>query len=106
MNKVALTALVALCVISAPASAVTLRGTQSCGAWVNDRHGVYAVPNLTWVIGFLSGLALESNKDFLRGTDNDSISVWIDNYCHAHPLNDLSDASQELAVELVRRKGL
>jgi hypothetical protein len=61
-----------------------------------------------WVVGFLSGInwtggAVADVPDLLKGRDFDGFMAWIDNYCRAHPLNKLDEASSELLLELGRR---
>ena len=34
-----------------------------------------------------------------------AISVWLDNYCGAHPLDMLAVAADELIMELLRKGG-
>lgn len=91
------------------AQAVDVRSIRSCGAWIKDQQegnipGEAA--NRFWLLGFLSGFAVGANKDLLRGTDNDSIQLWVDNYCRANPLDDVIAAGHALAVELIRKKNL
>lgn len=86
---------------------VNIRGSRSCGDWASsEQSSMNKVVSVTWLVGYLSGLAWESNKDFLRGTDNPSIELWMDNYCKANPLKHISDGANELAAELIRQKGL
>lgn len=87
--------------------AVEVRGARSCGVWVKDRaekSEMRVNANQTWLVGFLSGLALGTDSNFLKHTDNDSLYLWVDNYCQKNPLNDIDDAGQELAIELMKRK--
>jgi hypothetical protein len=65
-----------------------------------------AMTNEAWLMGYLSGRASALNKDFLKGTDNESIYVWIDNYCRDNPTKDVDDAAKELVKELIQQKGL
>ena len=90
------------------ANAVEIRGLISCGVWVKDRveKEIGEVVNEMWLIGYLSGLATGANSDFLRGSDNESIFLWVDNYCRANPLKNLDDAGIYLAYELQKQKGL
>jgi hypothetical protein len=39
--------------------------------------------------------------DFLKGRDWDVLTAWIDNYCQAHPLDNLDKAAQQLFFELI-----
>jgi hypothetical protein len=87
------------------AQTIQLRGARSCGEWVKEK-GIQATGNQTWLIGYLSGIAVATNKSFLRGTDNQSIFLWVDNYCQANPLMSLADAGEILYFELVKQKNL
>jgi len=53
------------------AQALEIRGSRSCGKWVNERalKGLESVITETWFVGYLSGLAAANDKDFLKGTD-------------------------------------
>ena len=78
----------------------------SCGEWVvhREKSDTLALSNASWLVGYLSGLAVGSGKDYLSGTDNVSIYRWMDNYCRANPLRDLSYGGNALAAELAKRK--
>jgi hypothetical protein len=93
--------------INANANIMT-KAMPSCGQWVADKSQNYVFFRIdkTWILGFLSGFALYSNKDILRDTDNESIFLWIDNYCHENPLKELGDAGIHLFIELKKQKGL
>ena len=60
----------------------------------------------SWFLGYLSGRADESGRNFLKGTDSDSIFLWLDNYCQANPQMDLDKAGIDLARELMQLKGI
>lgn len=87
------------------AKTIEVRGIRSCGEWVSDREAL-ALGNQTWLVGYLSGLAVATNKQILSGTDNQSIYLWVDNYCRANPLRSLPDAGTALYFELVKQKNL
>ena len=67
---------------------------------------MHGAVNEAWFVGFLSGMAFESNKDLLKGTDNASITLWVTNYCQKNPLKSLSQAADELADELAKKRGI
>jgi hypothetical protein len=48
-----------------------------------------------WVLGFLSGIGFKGQAEDnpLQGTDNDGVFAWIDDYCRAHPVENISDAA-------------
>ncbi len=85
--------------------AVMVRGAPSCGSWVKNRADDSWLMRTegSWLVGYLSGRASASNKDFLRDSNNDSLFLWVDNYCQANPLMDLDDAGIELSKELMKR---
>jgi hypothetical protein len=83
------------------------RQPPSCGEWVvhREKSDMLALGNTSWLLGYLSGLAVSSGKDFLSGTDNSSIYKWMDSYCRANPLRDVSSGGNALAAELAKKKG-
>jgi hypothetical protein len=99
----------ALVLADAGAQGVGIRGGPSCGTWVNaesnhknTREGINF--GRTWVIGYLSGLASATGKDFwgrqnINLLSNDSVFLWIDNYCRSNPLKNLDDAAIILFAE-------
>jgi hypothetical protein len=87
------------------ARAIEVRGIRSCGEWVSDNKTL-ALGNQTWLLGYLSGIAVATGKQVLNGTDNQSIYLWVDNYCRANPLKSLPDAGNALYFELVKQKNL
>ena len=97
------------------ASAVEIRGSRSCSKWIeeklatNSTHEMNKIPILitrSWFLGYLSGRADESGKNFLKGTDSESIFLWLDNYCHANPNQTLDSGGTALARELMQMKGI
>lgn len=97
------------------ASAVEIRGSRSCSKWIeeklatNSTHEMNKIPILitrSWFLGYLSGRADASGKDFLKGTDSESIFLWLDNYCRANPEKSLESGGVALARELMQLKGI
>ena len=86
---------------------VEARQAPSCGGWIShrDKSDTLALGNTSWLLGYLSGLAVSRGKDFLAGTDNGSIYKWMDNYCRTHPLRDVGSGGIALAAELTKKKG-
>jgi len=73
----------------------------SCGKWVNTPKRTGDHERLRqWVLGYLSGVNMESSADFLRGRDADGLTVWIDNYCRRNPLHAITQATHALITEL------
>lgn len=90
------------------ASATTTVGAPSCGSWVSERakgQTMMTLAEQNWLVGYLSGVAVGAASDFLKGTDNASLFLWVDNYCRANPLKNLAAAGTELAVELDKQMG-
>lgn len=95
-------------------------GYDSCGAWSQGREaagtgntfaftlaGSDRLARESWVNGYISafnewllpydrGVA----RDLSEGTDAQGLMAWIDNYCSAHPLDQVVDATAALATEL------
>lgn len=80
------------------------RGTQSCGHWLQDRqsNGFASTTDEEWVLGFVSGMNAAAEEFGLSissaGTEADPAArlAWMDNYCHAHPFDTLTEAAQAL----------
>jgi len=82
-------------------------GARSCEEWKQERasksgHGLAA----SWLSGFLSGIALARNQDFLSDTNTKSLYASVDEYCNLNPLEYVSDAGIYLYLERARKKGL
>jgi hypothetical protein len=85
-------------------------GIRSCGEWTSDHreesHGYYT--KLSWLGGFLSGLNVSYRitgvSNILEGTDLHGAVGWIDNYCVANPLKNISTAAGALALEILQRR--
>jgi len=92
------------------AKAVEIRGSRSCGVWMEHRatspRGIGVIAAESWLVGYLSGKANSLGKDFLKDTDNESLFAWTDNYCKTSPLDRIDNAGDELSKELIRRKRL
>jgi hypothetical protein len=81
-------------------------GTFSCGSWTASRSA-YKIPgpptrgfqvalqDQAWVLGFLSGIGFVAANDDnpLDGVDADGVWAWIDNYCQAHPIENVQQAA-------------
>ena len=93
------------------AQAIKTIGNPSCGNWVQERQadGAGALRVRSWLTGHMTGIAsvmagLDLAPDLLGQTDGESIVLWMDNYCHSHPLDDVTTGSAELARDLLRRQ--
>lgn len=84
---------------------------MSCQAWTADRPQLGQVETLkriapmSWVLGYLSGQAAAMKRDLLGGLGPSVIAQWLDNYCLAHPTDDIPRASAVLAADLARGPG-
>lgn len=92
---------------STTSKAVTVKGTPSCETWVKDgadkSNRWPVITDVHWLNGYLSSRAVESNIDFMKSTDFESIRLWMDNYCSSIPLDDVYDAADKLGAELRKR---
>ena len=97
------------------ASAVEIKGERSCSKWFEEKRVAKSVKEMnkvpvlisrSWFLGYLSGRAEASGRNFLKGTDTDSIFLWLDNYCRDNPQMNLDKAGIELARELMLLKGI
>jgi hypothetical protein len=97
------------------ASTVEIKGARSCAKWLEEKRMASSAKDLnkipvlitrSWFLGYLSGRADDSRRDFLKGTDSDSIFLWLDGYCLANPDKGLDKAGMDLARELMQMKGI
>lgn len=97
------------------AAAVEIKGVRTCGKWFEEKRAANSTKEMnkipvlitrSWFLGYLSGRADQSGKNFLKGTDSDSIFLWLDNYCRDHPQMELDTAGIDLARELMQLKGI
>lgn len=79
-------------------------GTASCGAWTEARTRKVANIYEQWMVGYLSGAAAVLSKDLLAKRDAFGIWRWVDNYCVAHPLDQLATAGVRLFLVLEERQ--
>ncbi|MBI3374998.1 MAG: hypothetical protein HY017_25025 [Betaproteobacteria bacterium] len=106
-----------LVLFSGSALAVGIRGSFRCGQWIealekrNNSGADFAtrVVMEMWLLGYLSGMSYESNKEFwgeqnINWLDNQSVFLWMDNYCRAKPLENVADAAAILFAERTRGK--
>jgi hypothetical protein len=82
-------------------------GADSCGTWTADRNNRnQAVADAQWVLGYVGGMGFLSGKDLLGGLDYGAVVSWVNNYCEAHPLEQVVDAAIALGIELAKRHGV
>ena len=103
-----------LLAVGAFSHAAEPRGSRSCSKWTEERRqaegkeAMNKMPVLIskgWFLGYLSGRASLSGEGWLKGTDNESIFLWLDNYCRDKPLQDLESGGIALERELTQMKG-
>jgi hypothetical protein len=88
----------ALAVTAVQASAqdgVTVRGSGTCREYLDAAHTSVeqAMNHLTWLLGYLSGLAVATQVNVLGKNDNaESMLTWVNTYCQAYPAKYLSNA--------------
>jgi thioredoxin reductase len=101
--KTKLSALLCFLALSISSSwGLEYRGVVACGDWVKEKKkdSVVNAAHQAILVGFLSGIALATDKDFLRGTTNESLFLWVDNYCQKTPLENIYMAGMHLSIEL------
>ena len=81
----------------------------SCGAWTAARsaHGGDEIAMKYWLLGFVSGRNMyEPNAQggMKSITDPEALEAYIDQYCQAHPLDELTQAAAGLIDELRQRE--
>ena len=98
--------LLTLIAISPAKAAVTIIGSPSCGGWTEGRvkKGAASLRIETWLIAYMSGMAVISNRDILLNIDNQSIYLWMDNWCRTNPLEGVSQGGSRLFHELIARQ--
>ena len=99
--------------ISAPASAAGQQygvwgfGTQSCGTWTADKQkaGYEQIVDISWVEGYMSAMDRTNPAINVAShhTDANGMAAWVDNYCAAHPIEQISAAAEAFAAELLSR---
>jgi hypothetical protein len=64
-----------------------------------------AAMDTQWVLGFLTAFNFYGNGsgNITNGTDANGVFAWIDTYCAAHPLDQISTATVALVAELSKR---
>lgn len=79
-------------------------GTKSCGMYIDQRKAA-AWPDTVsraWIAGYLTAYnrLVPDTYNIIGNSDLESVTLWLENYCRAHPLNDLDDAMNRLVIEL------
>lgn len=82
-------------------------GLTSCGSWTAAKtEGWHRDAYISWLAGFLSGInaaGVGRYGNAVQGTDMNGLIGWVDNYCAAHPLDNVSAAAENLGVVFLKR---
>ena len=98
-----------LCLTLSAAAAADTRVLRSCRKWIEERKlaegtkEMNRIPVLIskgWFLGFVAGRSSGGKRDLTAGIDDESIFLWLDNYCRDHPQDDLVSAGLALEGEL------
>ncbi len=100
-----------LALFAAPAPAAeytTLAyGGIKCEAWANVRSGKpnEAAVYEAWILGFVSAYNafVFKGPNVAAGSDFDALRGMVDDFCKAHPKDDLDSAAQWLIKELLAK---
>jgi hypothetical protein len=101
-----------LLLISAPAPAsftILGEGTMSCGEWGDRRRAEpnRVLPESAWVLGYVTAMARsdseKTGREIARHVEPVGMDHWIDNFCAAHPLDNVEQAASALVAELKAR---
>ena len=73
---------------------------------LENRLNNNAADEKIFLLGFLSGLAMGIQKDFLKYVDASAVFIWTDNYCKANPTDGLIRAGIMFKNEMIKKNGL
>ena len=79
-------------VTAAPSEGFYLQGADTdCGDWVKARKADRSSILEAFVVGTLNGMALGGKRELWRAAgdkvSDESVFLWMDNYCNANPLS-------------------
>ena len=80
---------------------------MSCRSWTANKPAAMQIETLkriapmNWVYGYLSGKASALKLDLVGDLHPSTIGDWLDNYCGAHPADDIQKAAGVLAADLI-----
>lgn len=89
------------------AATVKVKGIPSCEQWTKERAEQQFRASGMWLIGWLSGWAAATGKNFWEGEnssvlESETVFQWMDAYCQANSLEDVADGGVKLFVERVK----
>ncbi len=72
-----------------------IMGAISCGDWSKSRGGAEDMRRAVyynWIFGYVTAFNRRTPDVYgiLGSTDNESVYLWMDKYCHENPLNNLA----------------
>lgn len=89
---------------STNSNAVISIGNHGCGEWIKSRAEHTSSWYEHWFSGYISGLAAGTGIDILADITNESLFLWVDNYCRANPLDLVGNAAYRLASDAEAKK--
>lgn len=96
LTCILLAAVLTVTAMQARAQDVTVRGSGTCQDYLDAKRSnsvQEAVKDLTWFMGYVSGLAVANHVDVLgKSSSADSMFDWVNAYCERYPAKYLSDA--------------
>jgi hypothetical protein len=95
----------AICLAAQSAFSQTTFGRTDCGKWLTNPDGAKTL-NKAWLLGYLSGLSVSGiakNDPFDALSSAAQAYVWMDNFCKANPLSDISEGGAKLFAELTEK---
>jgi hypothetical protein len=83
---------------------ITIRGLADCGKWVSARAMQPSAAYFeTAIQGYINGIVMASGIDVWNWNGSrmseQQAFLYVDNYCHKHPLEDIWQASWMLVNE-------
>lgn len=106
-------AILSACLLISAAHAAAEDGSRSCRKWAEERslaegskemNRIPALIGQSWFLGYLAGRQSRNRQNFLGGTDNESVFLWLDKYCRDHPQAELKGAGAALEQALTAQK--
>lgn len=79
-------------------------GAQSCGTWLDDRREDLAPErsDMAWVLGYISAVNRRGPGDgnVSAGTDAAGMAAELDKICREHPLESITEATDDLITQM------
>jgi len=103
MKLLRLILVVALTGLSANSNATQTLRDASCKQWINSQSTQVHYEYMSWLMGYLSGIAIQSDSNIFKTTNPDSIFLWMDTFCRNNPQNYIGDGAWQLSGELQQK---